>query len=88
MPYLKHHNNLHSYQKRDPCMDLKYSNRTNIQSYTINIKNNSQIFESKNIIIPNYLRENRYNRKSQQNIKKDFIDKERKIRSKNQKSGY
>ena len=84
-PYLKHHNNLHSYQNRAPSRDLKYSNRTNIQSYTINIKNNSQIFENKNIIIPNYLREIRYNRKSQQNLIRDFIDKEQKIRSKSKK---
>ena len=75
-PYPKH-NNLHSYQNRAPSKELKYSNRTNIQSYTINIKNNSQIFENKNVIIPNYLREIRFNRKSQQNIIKDFLDKEK-----------
>ena len=81
-------NNLHSYQEQAPSREINDNNKTNIESYTINIKNNSQIFDNnRNIIIPNYLREIKNNRKLNNNIK-DSLEKEKrtnKTKSKNKK---
>ena len=78
-------NNLISYQIQDTPREINYNNKTSIQSYTINIKNNSQIFDSKNIIIPNYLREIKISRKSNHNMK-EFLEKEKRISGSNSKN--
>ena len=78
-------NNLYSSQAQATPRDINYNNKTSIQSYTINIKNNSQIFDSKNIIIPNYLREIKIRRKSNYNVK-EFMEKEKRINSSNIKN--
>ena len=82
-------NNLYSYQTQAPRKEILNKNRkANMKSYTINIKNHSQIFDRNN---NNYIypKDMKVNRRSNQNIFKDFIDKEKsksKSKSKNRKT--
>ena len=71
--------NLNSYEGPKPF--INYKSKTNIQSYTINIKNNSNMFEQKNIL-HNYDKEYQFGMRSNNNISNDFKGKN-KSKSKN-----
>ena len=75
--------NLNSYQ--GPKKFINYKSKTNIESYTINIKNNSQMFEQKKILHNNYGREYQFENRDKHNILHNFKEKS-KTRSKSKKA--
>ena len=73
------YNNIHSFQNCASSKELNpKKNKTNAQSHTINIKNNTEFLENKSFIIPNYLKELKTGKNSNKNIIKDLKDEDKK----------